>query len=184
MRGSVTSCYISWLLLLETPTGGEELGSYHLLDLLLTQEAPVWPNHRLLYLLVFTSWDPNWGRVGQLFSFRPFFCHQKLVRGSVPSCYISWLLLIDTPVGVGWGRYHLLELLLTQEAPAWSSRRLLYILVFTSWELNRDKVGKLFSIRAFLSQEARARISHKLLYLQVVTSWDPNWGGSWAAITY
>ena len=144
MRGSVTSCYISWLLLLETPNGGgEELGSYHLLDLLLTQEAPVWPNHRLLYLLVFTSWDPNWGRVGQLFSFRPFFCHEKLVRGSVSSGYISWLLPIETPVGVGWGRYHLLELLLTQEAPVWHNRRLLYLLVFTSCDPNWGRVGQL-----------------------------------------
>ena len=98
------------------------------------------------------------------------------MHGSVSICYISGLLLLETPTGVELGRYHLLELLWTQEAPEWLNRRFLYLRIVTSWDPNRDKFGQLFSVRAFLSQEARARISLNFLYLLVVTSWDSNRG--------
>ena len=43
-----------------------DLGSYHLLEMLLSQENPVRSSRSLLYFLDFTSWDHNWVGVVQL----------------------------------------------------------------------------------------------------------------------
>ena len=108
-----------------------------------------------------------------------FYCHKKLVRGSIWSCYVSWLLHPETPTGLEFGSYHLLELLLTQEAPAWLNRWFLSLLIVTSWDPNGMELGSYSQLEFLLSQEARARISQKLLCLLVVTPWDSNRGGVW-----
>ena len=149
MQGSVPSCYISWLFFLETPTG-VELGRYHLLELFLTQEAPVWRNRRLLYLLVFTSCDPNLGRVGQLSQYWSCFCHKKLLRGAVAGWYISSSLLHEIPTGIQLGSYSLIEFFLSHVARAGISTKLLYLLVVTSWDSNRGGLGKVSPLRAVI----------------------------------
>ena len=102
------------------------------------------------------------------------YCQKEAPARSSRRLYISLLVLLETPTGLELGSYLSLELLLTQGAPAWINRRLLYLLAITSWDPNRDWVGQFL-----LSQEARARISRKLLCLLVVTPWDSNRDGVW-----
>ena len=69
------------------------------------------------------------------------------------------------------GSYPQLELLLSQKIPGRSSGRLLYLLVFTSWDPPTEMA--LFSyprVELLLSQEASARNSHRFLCLLVNTS--------------
>ena len=82
-----------WFVRLPT---GTELGSYPLLELLLSREIPVQSRCRLLYLLVFTSWDPLWpGWSSSAISYQSCYCHKKLLRGAVAEFYVSSSILLE-----------------------------------------------------------------------------------------
>ena len=147
------------------------LGSFPLLELLLSQGIPARNSRWLLYLLVFTPWDPDRCVVVELFpiksvivtrsscaeklqivvSPRSYFlrtklgwscqhllevyCHRKLPRGAVAVLSVSlcWYFL-RLPTAADLISYPLFELFLSQKAPARNSRRLLCLLVSTSWD--------------------------------------------------
>ena len=147
------------------------LGSFPRLELLLSQGIPARNSRRLLYLLVFTPWDPDRCVVVELFpiksvivtrsscaeklqivvSPRSYFlrtklgwscqhllevyCHRKLPRGAVAVLSVSlcWYFL-RLPTAADLISYPLFELFLSQKAPARNSRRLLCLLVSTSWD--------------------------------------------------
>ena len=72
-------------------------------------------------------------------------------------------------------QYPLLELLLSQEAPARSSRRLLYLLVNTSRDPNPGGVGQLSPIRAdtvtgsSCAEQSQVFVSHRQYFLRLPT---------------
>ena len=180
MRGSVRSCYVSCLLHIETPTG-VDFGSYHLLELLLTQEAPAWLNRRLLSLLIVTYWEVRSDGVGQLSPIGTVI----VKRGScAEQSQVVYLMVVNSwhSSRVGVSSYHLLTLLLTQGAAAWLKCRLLYLLVITSWDPNRGGVGQLYTIgaaiviRSSCAEQMQVTLCRHRCFLR------PQAGWSWAVL--
>ena len=95
VRGSVTSCYISWLFLLETTSrarGGQL--SHSLICDCHKKLLRCWiAGCRISSSLLRET--PTGMELGS-YSLLELFCHKKSVRGSVTSCYISWLFLLET----------------------------------------------------------------------------------------
>ena len=89
-----------------------------------------------------------------------------------------------TPTGVELGSYPLSKLLLSQEAPARSSCRLLHLLVKTFWDPNLGGVGRLSPIKAVVvtrsscAEQSQVVVSPRQYFLRA----QPGW--SWAAIPY
>ena len=97
-----------------------------------------------LFLLETTSR----ARGGQLSHSLTCDCHKKLLRCWIAGCPIFSSLLRETPTGMELGSYSLLDFLLSQEARARISHRLLHLHFVTSWGSNRGGVWQLSPIRA------------------------------------
>ena len=120
-----------------------DLGSYPLFKLLLSQEAPARSIRRFLYLLVNTSSDSNRCGVGQLSPIRNVIVTRSSCAEQSQVFVSPRRNFLRLPTAVDLGSYPLFKLLLSQEAPARSSRRFLYLLVNTSSDSNRGGVGQL-----------------------------------------
>ena len=143
-------------ILPETPIGGK-VGQLSSIKAVVTTLSSCAEQSQVSFLLVDTSWEANRGEVGQLSPIRAGIvtgssCAEQsqvffLVNTSwdpKQSCrrFFSSSILLETPNRVELGSYPLLDLFLSQEAPARSIRRFLYLLVNTSWDPNRGWVGQ------------------------------------------
>ena len=159
-----------------------QLGSFSLLELLLSQEFPARNSRRLLYLLGFTSWDPNRCVVVELFSIKSVIvtrssCAEKLQIVLSPRSYFlrtNWR-EVSAPI----------RTVLSQEAAAGSSRSFFCVSLLILFETpNRGGFGQLSPIRAVFVTRISERSICRFLCLLFNFPWDPQPVLIWAAIPY
>ena len=106
-------------------------------------------------------------------------CHKKLLRGAVAGFVSPCQYFLRLPTRVELGSYPLLNPLLSQEIPARSSRRFLYLLVHTSCDPNRGGFGQQSPIKAVVIARSSCEEQSQVFFLLVNTSWDSQPGLSW-----
>ena len=151
-----------------------ELGSYTLLDLLLSKECPARSGCRFLCLIITTWWHYRLGEeLGSYLLLEVLLSQEAPARSNC-----SFLcLLVDTywdlSIAMEWGSYPLLELSTFKESPARSSCCFFSLIVITWWLSQPwEKLGSYPLLEVLLSQETPARSSCRLLYLFVDISRD------------
>ena len=198
-----------------------KLSSYPLFELLLSQQILALSGRRMLYLLVFTSWNPNrcgvvqppnnradfvkkrfcaeqshvffysssklldnpkWGGIELLSPTRADIvtrrsCAEQLLVFESPRQYFLRL-----PTGVDLGSYPLIELLMSQEAPAQSNR----IFFVSSSELFGSPkwggVGQLSPIRTGIVTRSYCVAQSQVVIIPRQYFMSPQRGWSWIAI--
>ena len=163
---------------------GEKLGSYPLLEVLLSQETPARSSCRLLYLFVDISWDSQLDGVEQLSPIRAVIvtrisCAEQSQVFMPPRQYF---LRLSTSMELS--SYPPLEVLLSQEAPARRSCRFLCLLVDIYWDSQLQWNWQLSPIRGVIvsrnscTEQLQIVVSFHQYFSRLPTGW------SWAAIPH